>query len=142
MRWGDRLCRGLATLAAQVAFDRGEGTPEPLGQHLQALVRVGVPEAHHLAVVYLVMPTGDPGQRVEVLRLYGDAQPVTNLRPLRRGRACDVAGDIVFNDRATRVFLGRIQPGSAEMTASPLEVHSPAALAPAFGRRGWHGARR
>src|SRR5688572_25985436 len=100
MRGGDRPCRGLATLAAQVAFDGGEGTTEPLGQHLQALIRVGVPEAYHLAVVDLVMPTADPGQRVEVFRLYGDVQPVTNLRPLRRGRACNVTGDIVFNDRA------------------------------------------
>ena len=54
VRGGDRLCRGLAALAAQVAFDRGEGTAEPVGQHLQALVRMGVPEAYHLAVVDLV----------------------------------------------------------------------------------------
>ena len=62
--------------------DRGEGTAEPVGQHLQALVRIGIPEAYHFAVVDLVVPTGDPGQRVEVLRLHGDVQPTTNLRPL------------------------------------------------------------
>jgi hypothetical protein len=186
------------------------------------------------------MRTGDSGQRVEILRIHGDVQPATNLRPLRRGCACNVTGDIVFNDRAveavndqragparglrgahqshlappngsgelagsgssssaswnieassthravvmsavpvldvgmcslprgvviskrrspwtgahnTRFQHIRIlrklpgsfwegQPGSAEMTANRLEVHTPAALAPAFRRRGWHGACR
>ena len=61
--------RGLVALPAQVPLDRGERAAEPVGQGLQALVRVGVAQPDDLVVVDLAVPAVDPGQGVEVLGL-------------------------------------------------------------------------
>jgi hypothetical protein len=77
-----------------------EREAKPVGQHLQALVWIGVAEAYHLVVVDLTVPAGHPRQRVEALRLHRDVQLAANLCPLRTSRTGNVARDVILDNRA------------------------------------------
>ena len=63
-------------------------------------MRIGVPKAYDLAVIDLAIPTGGPGQGVEVLGFYCDVQPTPNQSPLGRCGARNIACNVILNDRA------------------------------------------
>ncbi len=82
-----------------------ESAAAPVGQGLQALVGVGVPHPDDLVVVDLTVPSGDAGERVEVLRRHRDPRRPPDPGPLGGGGAADVPGDVVPDDRGVRAAL-------------------------------------
>jgi hypothetical protein len=92
--------RWLSTFATKVTFHSGQGAAESLRQHVQALVRIRLPEPYDLAVIDLAIPAGDPGHGVEVLRFHCDVQPPANQSALGRCGARDIACNVILDDRA------------------------------------------
>ena len=56
-------------------------------------------------MINLPVASDDPGQRVEVLGGDGDAQPPTDLGPLRRGGSAGDSGHVMLGDGAVQALV-------------------------------------
>src|SRR3954451_14952191 len=109
-----------------MTFDCRKRTTQPLRQCLQALVGVGVAQPDHLAVVDLPVPTRGSGESVEVFRSHRDVQHASNLGPLWRRSARDIARNVVLNDRLIEavddqraIAAGSLRGGDQRLLTAP-----------------------